>query len=100
MMRFISSLLVQDFKSKSEKINSTSTAKVKKLLFNGSSSFINMLKILVSSVTTQTKRRDILVLFNGGLFIMATINGSTGAKITHGNKVPERKPPKMSIGVN
>jgi hypothetical protein len=40
------------------------------------------------------------VLFNWGLLINATINGSTGAKITHGNSVPERKPPKMNIGVN
>ena len=99
-MRFISALPVQDFKRSSEKINSISTTSVKKLLFNGSSSLMNRLKTLVSKVTTQTKRRDILVLFNGGLLIMATINGSTGAKITHGNNVPERKPPKMSIGVN
>jgi len=100
MMRFIKALLVQDFKRSSEKINSTITTSMKKLLFNGSSSFMKRLKTLVSKVTTQTKRRDILVLFNCGLLIMATINGSTGAKITHGNKVPERKPPKMNIGVN
>jgi hypothetical protein len=54
----------------------------------------------VSNVTTQTKSSEILVLFNWGLLIIATINGSTGAKITHGNSVPERKPPKMNIGVN
>ena len=74
--------------------------KVKKLLFRGSSSFMKRLKILVSSVTTQTKSSEILVLFNLGRLIIATINGSTGAKITHGNSVPERKPPKMNIGVN
>jgi len=100
MMRFINTLCVQDFKRSKEKINSTRIAKVKKLLFRGSSSFMKRLKILVSKVTTQTNRRDILVLFNWGLLIIATINGSTGAKITHGNSVPERKPPKMNIGVN
>jgi hypothetical protein len=99
-MRFINALSVQDFNRSMEKINSTSIANVKKLLFKGSSSLMNKLKRLVSKVTTQTKSNEILVLFNGGLFINATINGSTGAKITHGNSVPERKPPKMSIGVN
>jgi hypothetical protein len=91
---------VQDFKRSREKINSTRMAKVKKLLFKGSSSLINRLKTFVSKVTTQTNRSEILVLFNWGLLIIAIINGSTGAKITHGNSVPERKPPKMNIGVN
>ena len=99
-MRFINALCVQDFNRSREKINSTRMAKVKKLLFKGSSSFMKRLKILVSNVTTQTKSSEILVLFNWGLLIIATINGSTGAKITHGNSVPERKPPKMNIGVN
>jgi hypothetical protein len=97
MIRLTILWLVHDLSRRMEKRNSTRTENVKKLLFKGISSVIKRLKVLVRRVTTQTKRRAILVECKGGLLINATNNGRAGAKITHGNSVPERKPPGMGI---